>query len=320
VTSQAKVGIFSTISIAIFILGFYFLKGINLFQRKNVYYAVYERVDGLYKSNAVDINGLPVGRVGNMEFDPLTKKIVVEFDLDKNVQIPKSDSTLALLVSTDLLGSKKVRLVLGKSNEFMKPGDTINTLFKNDFTEQFDPIIIDVQKMVPQLDTTIKYIKYLLDVRNPKGIYYTLGEVNEALGTVNKILASNEENLNITFKNLQSITSNIEKNNEAITRILTNAGNFTDSLEQSNIKQTVENLNGAVTQLKGILNDVNSGKGTLGKVIKDDELYTKIDTAMRSLDVLLKDVKARPYRYISINVLGSKKAEQRREKYNETGK
>src|SRR5688572_8053578 len=103
-TNQVKVGIFFTLAVTIFILGFYFLKGINLFERKNVYYAVYERVDGLYKSNIVEVNGFPVGRVADMQRDPENGKIVVELDLDKNVKVPKSDSTVAQLVSTDLLG------------------------------------------------------------------------------------------------------------------------------------------------------------------------------------------------------------------------
>jgi phospholipid/cholesterol/gamma-HCH transport system substrate-binding protein len=130
VTNQAKVGIFTFVTIAIFILGFYFLKGTNLFVRKNVYYAVYDRVDGLYKSNLIEVNGFPVGRVGTMQRNPETGKIVVELDLDKNVKVPNSDSTVALLVATDFLGSKKVSLVFGDSKEYMNDGDTISTLFK----------------------------------------------------------------------------------------------------------------------------------------------------------------------------------------------
>jgi phospholipid/cholesterol/gamma-HCH transport system substrate-binding protein len=223
------------------------------------------------------------------------------------------------------LGSKKVRLVFGESNEYMKDGDTISTLFKKDLTEQLgsqiDPIMIDVKKMLPNLDSTISGIKMLFDARNPKSIYTTLAEVNDALAKMDTILAQNQSNLQLTFKNVQSITGNIEKNNEVITRILNNAGSFTDSLQKANIKQTVENLNMAVVQLKTLLNEVNEGKGTLGKVVKGDELYAKVDSTIGSMNILLKDIKARPYRYISINVLGSKKAEKRREQnYNESGK
>jgi phospholipid/cholesterol/gamma-HCH transport system substrate-binding protein len=325
VTNQAKVGIFSTISVIIFVLGFYFLKGTNLFVRKNVYYAVYDRVDGLYKSNLVDVNGFPVGRVGNMERDPVTGKIVVELDLDKGIQIPASDSTYASLISTDFLGSKKVRLVFGSSATFYNDGDTLNTYFKQDLTEQIgaqiDPIMGDVRHMLPQLDTTIMGIKYLFDERNSKGIYVTLGGVNDALAHINNILAQNQQTLKVTLDNLQSITGNIEKNNSAITAILKNAQNVTDSLQQANLKQMVENLNTTITQVNTVVKDINQGKGTLGKIVKDDALYGKVDTAVTNLNVLLKDVKARPYRYISINVFGAKKAEERRaKKFDETGK
>lgn len=324
-TNQAKVGIFSTVSVAIFVLGFYFLKGTNLFVRKNVYYAVYDRVDGLYKSNEVDINGFRVGRVGDMERDPVTGKIVVQLDLIKDIQIPKSDSTYASLISTDFLGSKKVRLVFGNSTEFYKDGDTIATYFKKDLTEQLgaqiDPIMKGVNTMIPSLDTTIGGIKYLFNENNPKGIYVTLDGVNAAIAKINVILAQNQESLKLTLANLESISKNIEKSNGQITNILKNAESFTDSLQKANIKQTVENLNNTITQINGVLKDVNQGKGTLGKVVKSDELYTKVDSAVGNLNTLLKDVKARPYRYITINVLGSKKAEERREKkFNESGK
>ncbi|MDB5281843.1 MAG: transporter permease [Bacteroidota bacterium] len=315
-TNQAKVGIFTAITIAIFVLGFYFLKGINLFQRKNKYYAIYERVDGLYKSNLVEINGFPIGRVGPMERNPENGKIVVELDLDKNVNVPKSDSTVALLVSTDFLGSKKVRLVFGKSTEFMQDGDTISTYFKKDLTEQLgsqiDPIMIMVKDMLPAIDSTIAGIRILFDVNNPKSIFTTIAKANDAITKVDTILGQNQQTLQLTIKNLESITANIEKNNGEITVLVKNASSVSDSLQQANIKQTIENLNGTITQLKTILNSVNEGKGTLGKLVKSDDLYSKVDSTIGNMNSLLKDVKARPYRYVSINVLGSKKAEQRR--------
>jgi phospholipid/cholesterol/gamma-HCH transport system substrate-binding protein len=318
VTNQAKVGIFTTVTVAIFILGFYYLKGTDLFVRKNVYYAVYERVDGLYKSNLVEINGYNIGRVGNMDRNPETGKIVVELDLDKNIKVPKSDSTVALLVSTDFLGSKKVKLVFGHSTVFMNDGDTINTLFKKDITEQIgsqiDPIMLGVQTMLPKLDSTVGGIKIMFDPDDKRSVFTTFNKVNA-------ILDQNQQNLALTIANLKTITANFETYNESITKILANTNNFTDSLQKANIKQTVDNLNTTILQLKTMVTNLNEGKGTLGKVMKDDELYTKVDSAIGNLNILLKDFKARPYRYIDINVLGNKKATQRRiQRDNESGK
>ena len=324
-TNQAKVGIFTFVTVAIFILGFYFLKGTNLFVRKNVYYAVYERVDGLYKSNLIEVNGFPIGRVGDMKRDPETGKIVIELDLDKNVKVPKSDSTCALLVSTDFLGSKKVKMVFGNSGVYMNDGDTISTLFKKDITEQLgseiDPIMGDIKKMLPGLDSTIGGIKLMFDVNDTRSFYTTLSKVNKAIDGINAILADNRSTIKLTLDNLQSFTGNLEKNNDKITHLLGNIDNLSDSLKQANLKETIENLNASISQLKLLLTDINQGKGTLGKVVKGDELYSKVDSAIGNLNVLLKDVKARPYRYIRINVLGATKAEKRRAlQDNETGK
>lgn len=324
-TNQAKVGIFAVITIAIFILGSYFLKGIDIFTNENVFYAVYDRVDGLNKSNLVEVNGFPIGRVGKMARNHETGKVVVELILENDIKIPKSDSTVASLISTDFLGSKKVSLVFGNSAEYHKDGDTINTYFKRDLTEQLgsqiDPIMGDVRKIIPQFDTTITGIKFLFDKRNPEGIYTTLDGINQALAKINNILAANQENLRLTIKNLQSISGNIEKSNAAITTIINNAGSITDSLKQANIKQTVQNLNATIVELNTVISGIENGKGTLGKLVKDETLYTKLDSTVGNLNGLLKDVKARPYRYINVNVFGSKKREQRLEKkYNETGK
>jgi len=325
VTNQAKVGIFALITIVIFVVGFYFLKGVDLFERKNSYYAIYERVDNLYKSSLVEINGYPVGRVGDMKRNHETGQIVVRLDLEKDFRIPKSDSTVAVLVSTDFLGTKKIKLIFGNSDSYYEDGDTIETYFKKDLTEQLggqiDPIMSDVRRLVPTLDTTVYSIQQLFNERNAKSVYTTLDEVNKALVKLNAILAANESSIKGTLGNLQSISANIEKNNSSLARIITNAASITDTIQQANLKQTVENLNGAITDLKGVLDQVNQGKGTLGKIVKGEELYTHVDSAVNNLNVLLKDVKARPYRYINISVLGSKRHDDMMEKkYNESGK
>lgn len=323
-TNQAKVGIFATAAVVIFVLGFYFLKGTNLFERSNVYYAVYDRIDGLYKSNLVEINGFPVGKVGGMERDNVTGKIVVRIDLDKDLKIPDTDSTVAILVSTDFFGTKKIKLFFGQSSTYLKDGDTINTSFKSDLTErlgdQIDPIMGDVKRLVPTLDSTVFAIRQLFNENNPKSIYTTLAQVNIALQKISLILDDNRGSLKNTIGNLESLTGNIEKNNAQISNIINNFSSLSDSLKQANLKQTIENLNVTIAQLNGVVTDINQGKGTLGKLVKDDALYASIDTAVSNLNVLVKDVKARPYRYISINVFGAKKAEKRRaEKYDESG-
>lgn len=325
-SNQARVGLLTTASVAIFIFGFYFLKGKNLWERKDYYYAVYDRIDGLYKSNLVLVNGYPVGRVEDMDMNPDNYHIVIKIEINKGMKIPAN--SVAELISTDLLGQKVVRIDLGGSKGYLEPGDTLITFFETGLSEQFTPIADKVNMMLPKLDTTLQGLQILFTANNPTGVIAavaklnaTIDDIRATVGSVNALIASNQKSIDATMKNVESISANFEKNNDNITKIMSNFGSISDSLQQANLKQTLLELSATVTQLKILLDDVNQGKGTLGKVVKQDELYNHIDSTIASLDYLLKDVKNRPYRYINVSVFGNKKREERIEKkYNESGK
>ncbi|MBI3232631.1 MAG: MCE family protein, partial [Bacteroidetes bacterium] len=72
-------------------LGYNFLKGNDLFSSSNVFYSVYNNVDGLSKSNAVVINGFKVGQVTAVTMLP-DKRLLVEFEVKSDVHISKYDT------------------------------------------------------------------------------------------------------------------------------------------------------------------------------------------------------------------------------------
>ena len=79
---EIGIGLIFIVALGLFIWGFNFLKGFNLFKEQRVVYAVYDQVSGLTKSNPVAINGLKVGQVSDIYFEPgFSGQIVVETDL-----------------------------------------------------------------------------------------------------------------------------------------------------------------------------------------------------------------------------------------------
>ena len=70
--------------------------------------------------------------------------------------------------------------------------------------------------------------------------------------------------------------------------------------------QTVAQLNASVASFQGILKEVNSGKGTLGKLAKDDSLYLNLDKTAANMATLLGDLKANPKRYVHFSLFGRK--------------
>jgi len=63
ITKETKVGILTATAIAILAFGYNFMKGQDMFTTSNEYFGKYDRIEGLFKSNPVLINGYKEGRV-----------------------------------------------------------------------------------------------------------------------------------------------------------------------------------------------------------------------------------------------------------------
>jgi phospholipid/cholesterol/gamma-HCH transport system substrate-binding protein len=51
---------------------------------------------------------------------------------------------------------------------------------------------------------------------------------------------------------------------------------------------------------------INSKDGSLGLLINDKALYNNLQNSVRSLNILLDDIRVNPKRYVSISVFGKK--------------
>ncbi|MBX2902282.1 MAG: MCE family protein [Chitinophagales bacterium] len=312
--NATKVGIFSVITVVIFILGFYFLKGENLFIAKNKYYAVYDKVDGLYKSNQVVVNGYKIGLVSDMKYNPSNGKITVEFTVDDDIPLP-ADSR-AVILSTDFLGGKVLDIELGKSPKILDNLDTVQSAYQSDLlggiSEKLNPVMAKVGGVLGEMEITLREINSMFKSGEDASIRDAVANLNKSLAHIEKItkefevLAANGSIQN-SLKNIEGITGNLQKSNTDISRLLKNVAEISDSVAAADLKGTILNARNAIAELQGIVGDINNGKGTVGKLIKDDKLYADLDSTVKSLDVLLKDVKANPYRYVNVSLFGGKK-------------
>jgi phospholipid/cholesterol/gamma-HCH transport system substrate-binding protein len=315
VNTQTKVGIFALITIIIFITGFYFLKGINLFTTRDRYYAVFNQVDGLSKSNNVTVNGFKIGAIEDMHIDPSTGRVTVVIIADGNFKIPAQ--SLAAIGSTDLVGSKILSIRLIPTETYLKDGDTIKTEVKADLMgkigDAVDPLVKRVSNTLAGLDTTLADVQLVLDRRDPASTVYKL---NASLDNIHSItteldLTLRKKSLEKTLDHLESITANVEKNNIGITNIISNVSALTDTLKAAQIQATVAKAREAIGQVDKLLKQINDGDGTISALIKDKKVYNDLDAAVLSLNSLLVDVKAHPFRYINISLWGGQKRDDK---------
>ena len=65
---------------------------------------------------------------------------------------------------------------------------------------------------------------------------------------------------------------------------------MTDSLAQSNLKQTLDTFQVTVTRLNALMADLEAGRG-VGKLLKDEALYTNVEASTKEIELLIKDLK-----------------------------
>jgi phospholipid/cholesterol/gamma-HCH transport system substrate-binding protein len=61
-----------------------------------------------------------------------------------------------------------------------------------------------------------------------------------------------------------------------------------------------------IKKLNMTLEEVNSGKGTIGKLLKDDQLFNELVKTNKELQELVDDIEVHPERYIHVSVFGGK--------------
>ncbi len=299
-------------AIVIFVWGFNFLKSTNLFNKETIYYASYDKVNGLIKANPVVINGLRVGQVKNVYFNPdLSGDIMVSIMLSTDFPIP--NNTIARIFSSDLMGSKAVELILGDSKDILQEGDTLPTSVEAglmaEVNAQVQPIKIKAENLMASIDTLVTAFQSIFNkaarenlAESFLNIEKTLANLQNATSNIDTLVVEESSRISTILINLDSLTTTFKDNRENITAIIENFEMISDSLAKSEIPGTFARLNKSLDNVQIILDKVNRGEGTLGMLMNDDSLYLELNRSATALDSLLVDIKRNPKKYVRFSL------------------
>jgi phospholipid/cholesterol/gamma-HCH transport system substrate-binding protein len=305
ISREFKIGLVALVAVALAIWGINFLKGINILTPTEKYYAVYGNVKGLIESAVVNLNGYKVGNVSAIQFEENNLgKIVVEISLGKKIKLPRN--TKIVLRSGSLIsGSKDVDLMLGDGPGYYEPGDTLPSSVQVELADYIDPIRAQVESLVRSVDTVMVSLNKLMDNETRKNLKGTIANLNSATQSLRLSLQPNGS-LSSSFSNLSSVTDNLKKSNEDISRLLQNFAAVSDSLKQSDLKKLITHADETFAKTSELFGKINEGQGTAGQLVVNDSLYNNLNSAVASLDSLLIDLKDHPGRYVRVSVFGKK--------------
>jgi phospholipid/cholesterol/gamma-HCH transport system substrate-binding protein len=310
ISNETKVGIITTVAIVIVILGLNFLKGKNVFSSNIIMYAKYKDAAGLSASNPVMLYGLKAGQVDDIKYiQEGDYRILVKFHIKGDIDLPNDSK--AKIFAADLLGSKAIDLVPGKSTVMVKKNDTLDGYIELSLTESLSktvaPVKDKVEKLISSVDTAVTTLNSVFNEKELKAsfasIRSSLKNLEGTTASLNDMVSPQNGKIRVILDNLDKITANIKNNGGAITHAIDNFSSISDSLRAIHLKETIDQVNNAVGSVNSILAKAQRGEGTLGKLLNDDRLYNNVISASRNLDRLIYDLKKNPSRYLRFSVI-----------------
>ena len=314
ISNEVKVGAVAVIAIIVLIVGFNFLKGKRFFSNGKTLFSIYGNVQKLAPSNPIIINGLQVGTVYKITTDKDMRRILVNMNITKDINIPKNSIAI---IKPDLLNTPSIEIRLGDANVNLNNNDTVyteaNAGIFDDVMKKIDPVLYEVRRGVNSIDTLLVKVNNIIDPAAKDNIGSTLTNLNKitaalllSSASLNEILNSQTGALAKMLNNANSVTGNLAANNERITSVLTNLDKTTNNLAQLNLQKTLATLDSTVNDLKAMTSKLDSNNGTAGLLLNDPSLYKNLASTANKLNLLIDDIRINPKRYVSISVFGRK--------------
>ena len=304
-SKEFKSGFIFLLAIVFLVYGLKYLKGLNVFQSNKPYYAIYDDIDGLQVGSSIRLNGFNVGMVNNIVLSN-NNKLLVTLNINSVDSIPIN--SVCKIVNQDLMGTKGVSLVLGKSDLYAKPGDTLQSGVENSLQDEVNAQILPLknkaEELIGSVDSLLTVVAAVLNKNTRKNLSNSIKSLDETFSILSKTMIkvdsmvyNNDKRVSKIILNLESITTNLNDSNSGIKPILYNLSLISDSLSNSNIGSLVENIN-------NISNNISTGSGSLTKLMKDDKLYNNLEKSTSELAELIEDIKNNPKRYVNFSILG----------------
>jgi phospholipid/cholesterol/gamma-HCH transport system substrate-binding protein len=311
ISNEVKVGVTGLLTIVVFVLLYNYLKGKDLFKSTCNYYSIYENIGGLQESSPVEVNGHKVGVVQSIEFvDAQSGRLLVEFSVRKDFKLPKN--TVAQIAPVSVLGGMKVQFVYGTGPGVYSNGDTIPGILKESILDKVETVLVPVKDkitgLVASLDSVLQSVNDILDEDFKKNLNGTLSNLNGATESLDNILGSREKDLKSTLNNLNQFSQMLADNSGNLGKTLNNLGEISDTLAAADLFGSITRLKASLEKASILLENLNKGKGTAGQLITNDSLYINLTNSLQSLDLLLKDVKLNPKKYVHYSLFGKKSA------------
>lgn len=277
---EVTVGVLVLTGLALFLAGTMWLRG-GTFSRAPQYEIVFPDAGTLKRGSPVRVSGVELGSVERIEFVDVGR-VVVGVKLQPRI-VPRIDAT-ARLASVGLVGDQVIVLHPGTAAEPLPPGRPIQGSLDRGFTE----IGTDLGNQAKELMTGAQEFA---NREMADELKRTLGAVQRTLDLYADRTRGPTAELTRTMRSLDSLTRRLDSTVAAAD--LASAVRRGDTL-LANLSRTSAEFATTAARVDSLLQRVNRGEGTMGKLMTDSLLYADLRRLSRSAQELMDELRKHP--------------------------
>ena len=290
---EIKIGAFAVIVLAVALFMIEFLKGKDIFSRNNTYYIIYPSVEGLSISTGITVGGYAAGVISDIAYNRQTMDYTVSASVSREFDIPE-DSFIEIY-SSDILGTKKLRVKMGTSGVMASSGDTLRGCMETDMLSSVTGVL---DSLMRSIGTTVESVNLILDEENRAEVRQLLKRLNSTAGNLDRVsamLQSKSPDIETLLSNLSSISATLDSAATAINGTAANAEAITASLKEAD-------LTGMTDSIRSLAGRLQDPDGSIGKLMYSDSLYNALTALSNDLDSLVNNIRKDPKKYIKISI------------------
>ena len=319
-SKEIKAGFIAVSAIVLLVVGINFLKGYSLLGGDDTFYAYFPNSGQVMVSGNVTLNGVIIGKIlkiQNVPSNPENRRVKIKFSIsESDIDLPKG--TIIELGSLDLLTKGLiVNYPDHLKSGYYRPGDEIPGKMSADMFSQVkqyaDPISQKLQSLILHIDGMVNSLSGVFDENGSsditasiKELRITIKKIGDLSSEIQGFVGQEKAQFSKIMNHVESITSNLKKSSDEVSAIIGNTKKITDDLVTADFKGTILEAQTTLKKFNFMLEDVNKGSGTLGKLIHDEKLYNELVETNNELQELVDDLQAHPERYVHLSVIGGK--------------
>jgi phospholipid/cholesterol/gamma-HCH transport system substrate-binding protein len=289
--TEVKVGIFSVLIIAVLVVGWLWLSSRISGQSQRDLRISFDEVMGLEVGDQAMFRGMEVGRIRKVE--ARDSDILVTARINREIKL--KDGARFQIVDNSLMGGSALNIKQGTGPVYLDMARV----------QQGDPPV-GVLMVVAKATTAIDEINAALgELRGKEGLIGRSSELldsaDSAVRSVDELAVDAKAELNTTLAQIGRLTERVRQlvndNSSSLNSTLSKAP---DAIE--GINGTLDSLRVLSAKVEQTVNNLNSGKGTAGKLMQDSQLYDRLTNSVASLDSLAQDLRKNPKKYIKFSL------------------